>query len=273
MKRIKRVLLCRPNYFQVDYIINPLMKPFSVDPVLALEQWQNLVKTYESLGIQVDVIEQQPDVPDMVFATDCGIVTEGSILLANFRHTQRRPERQYYRQWFREHNFGLRALSNVHFFEGGDARFFGEKLFVGTGFRASRDSCEELAKKLNVEVVAIETTNPNFYHLDMGFLPLTDTASFYYPAAYSPDSQKVFRRHIEELFELTASAANDYAGNSVTSGTDIITQCKDPEFLKILKLLGYTVHQVDVSEFNKAGGGIRCLTNVLEWSEDGVATS
>lgn len=266
-KRIKRVLLCRPNYFQIDYIINPLMEPFSVDRPRALKQWDELVKTYESLGIKVEVIEQQPDVPDMVFAVDCGIVTDGSVLLANFRHSQRRHERQYYRRWFREHGFGLRALSNVHYFEGGDARFFGEKLFVGTGFRASRDSCEELEKKLNVEVIPIEIINPNYYHLDMGFLPLTDTTAFYYPAAYSADSREIFKRHVPELLELTDRAAKDYAGNSITSGKDIITQCSDPDFLKELDRHGFKVHQVDVDEFNKAGGGIRCMTNVLEWEE------
>ena len=267
MKRIKRVLLCRPNYFQVDYIINPLMKPFSVDRPSALKQWNELVNTYESLGIKVEVIEQQPDVPDMVFATDSGVVNDGSVLLANFRHSQRRLERQYYRRWFREHGFGLRALSNVHYFEGGDARFFGEKLFVGTGFRASRDSCEELSKKLNCEVLAIEIVNPSFYHLDMGFLPLTDTTAFYYPAAYSNASREIFKKNVSQLIEITDQDANDYACNSVVSGNEIITQCNDSEFTYQLERLGFNIHFVDVSEFNKAGGGIRCMTNVLEWKE------
>ena len=31
-----------------------------------------------------------------------------------------------------------------------------------------------------------------------------------------------------------------------------------------LQELGFTIHEVDVSEFKKAGGGIHCLINVLE---------
>src|SRR5687767_297176 len=130
--KVKRVLLCKPTHFTVDYVINPHMQPYSVDSPKALKQWEKLVTILESLNIKVEVIEQEPDVPDMVFATDQGIVKDGAILLANFRYRQRQKERVYYREWFREHGFRLRALSNIFPFEGGDTLFFGDMLFVGT---------------------------------------------------------------------------------------------------------------------------------------------
>src|SRR5579884_2806249 len=119
-KRVSRVLLCRPTYFTVDYVINPHMQPYSVNSQKSRQQWDDLVSTLKSLGIKVEVIEQQPDVPDMVFATDQGIVKDGAVLLANFRYRQRQKERVYYREWFRDHGFRLRALSNLFPFEGGD---------------------------------------------------------------------------------------------------------------------------------------------------------
>lgn len=243
------------------------MQPHSVDRVKAMQQWENLAGTYESLGIKVEIIDQKPDVPDMVFAVDQGIVRDGAVLLANFRPIQRRKERVYYREWFRRAGYRLRALSNVHFFEGGDARFFGGKLFVGTGFRASLSSCEELAQKLGVEVVPVQIATPDFYHLDMGFLPLDEKTAFYYPAAYTYESRQTFQRQVPELLEFNEQAANDMAANSVVSGKDVVTQCSEPEFSTSLTRMGYKIHYVDVSEFNKAGGGIRCLTNVLEWEQ------
>src|SRR5579884_2869201 len=171
-KPVKRVLLCRPTYFTVDYVINPHMQPFTVDSKLALKQWQSLVDTLKALGVKVEVIEQREDVPDMVFAADQGIVRNGEVLLANFRYKQRQKERIYYREWFRQHGYGLRALSNIFPFEGGDALFFGDLLFVGTGFRASVASCEELAHKLEIDVMPLRLVDPYFYHLDMSFLPI-----------------------------------------------------------------------------------------------------
>src|SRR5450631_2436007 len=97
--KVRRVLLCRPTYFVVDYIINPHMQPYSVDQAKAMAQWEALVAVLKQLGIHVEIIEQEPDVPDMVFATDQGIVRGGEILLANFRYSQRKKERHYYREW------------------------------------------------------------------------------------------------------------------------------------------------------------------------------
>lgn len=264
-KPVKRVLLCRPSHFTVEYVINPHMKPYAVDSGKALQQWQELVAVLKALKIKTEVIEQQPDVPDMVFATDQGIVRDGAVLLANFRYKQRQPERVYYREWFRDHGFRLRALSNIFPFEGGDTLFCGDMLFVGTGFRASVASCEELSQKLEIDVMPLRLVDPFFYHLDMAFLPINADTAFYYPDAFSRNSQNLLKRLIPNLYELSRTDVEAYAANSFVSGSHIvIPKGTSKAFRDRLKKLGLQVHDVDVSEFKKAGGGIHCLINVLE---------
>jgi N-dimethylarginine dimethylaminohydrolase len=264
-KVIKRVLLCRPTHFTVDYIINPHMQPFAVNAARAKQEWAELVSVLGSLDITVDIIEQEPDVPDMVFATDQGIVHDNTVLLANFRYSERKKERIYYRKWFRDHGFRLRALTNIFPFEGGDSLFFGNMLFVGIGFRASVASCEELAEKLSIDVMPLRLVDPYFYHLDMAFLPIDATTAFYYPGAFSPNSQNLLKRLVPNLYELSKSEADAYAANSLVSGSDIVIAAGTPApFRTTLKKLGLTIHEVDISEFKKAGGGVHCLINVLE---------
>lgn len=264
-KPVKRALLCRPTHFTVDYVINPHMLPYSVDSQLALEQWEALVEILKKLSIKVEIIDQQPDVPDMVFAVDQGIVRGGSVLLANFRYSQRQPERVYYREWFRQHGFQLRALSNILPFEGGDTLFCGDMLFVGTGFRASIASCEELAQKLEIDVIPLRLTDPFFYHLDMAFLPINSNTAFYYPKAFSQNSQNLLKRLIPNLLEISDEAVLAYGANSFVSGKDIVVAKGLPkQFHQQLKKLGLKIHEVEISEFKKAGGGIHCLINVLE---------
>lgn len=242
------------------------MKPYTVDTANALKQWEDLVSIIKSLDIEVNVIEQKPDVPDMVFATDQGIVRDGAILLANFRYPQRQKERIYYREWFMENGFRLRALSNIFPFEGGDTLFCGDMLFVGTGFRASVASCEELAQKLEIDVIPLRLIDPFFYHLDMGFLPINKDTAFYYPKAFSKNSQNILKRLIPNLLELSEESVRAYAANSFVSGNDIIISKGTPKsFHKDLKKLGMQIQEVDISEFKKAGGGIHCLINVLEY--------
>ena len=264
-KTVQRVLLCNPTHFTVDYVINPHMQPYSVNATKAKKEWDQLVAILKSLKIKIDIIEQEPDVPDMVFATDQGIVHNGSVLLANFRYSQRQKERVYYRTWFREHGFRLRSLSNIFPFEGADARFFDDILFVGIGFRASVSSCEELAQKLSVEVIPLRLIDPYFYHLDMAFLPIDAHTAFYYPHAFSLNSQNLIRRIVPNLYELSQEEAQAYAANSFVSGNNIVIAKGVPaRFRTTLKELGLTIHEVDISEFKKAGGGIQCLINVLE---------
>lgn len=263
--KVKRVLLCRPTHFTVEYVINPHMQPYTVSASKARKQWDELVRTLEALKVKVEVIDQEPDVPDMVFATDQGIVRDGAILLANFRFSQRQKERVYYRDWFRNHGFRLRALSNIFPFEGGDTLFFGNMLFVGTGFRASVASCEELAQKLEIDVIPLRLVDPYFYHLDMAFLPIDDQTAFYYPEAFSDNSRNLLRRLVPNLIKMSRETVEAYGANSFVTGKDIVIATGTPEdFRNDIKKIGLRIHEVDVSEFKKAGGGIHCLINVLE---------
>jgi N-dimethylarginine dimethylaminohydrolase len=261
---VKKVLLCRPNYFSVDYIINPHMQPHSVDRAKALEQWENLVVILKDLGIEVDIIEQAEGVPDMVFATDQGIVRENDVWLASFRYAERQKERPYYRDWFRDHGYELRSLTNIFSFEGGDTLFFDDMLFVGTGFRANVASCEELSEALNIDVIPLRLVDANFYHLDMAFLSIDKETAFYYPAAFSTNSKNLLKRLVKNLHELTQEQAETYAANSYVSGDTVIVQTGVPDFKEQLEALGKKVIEVDVSEFKKAGGGIHCLINTLK---------
>ncbi|HEX3082219.1 MAG TPA: arginine deiminase family protein [Candidatus Saccharimonadia bacterium] len=264
MQRVKRVLMCRPTYFDVEYIINPHMKPHAVDQALAMQQWEGLVAALESQGVKVEIIEQKPDVPDMVFATDQGIVEGGTVLMANFRYPERKPETRYYRAWFREHGFEPRELTKIFNFEGGDALFVGKMLIVGTGFRANVASCEELADNLGIDVVPVRLVDPLFYHLDTCFLPLDADTAFYYPPAFSENSQGLLKKLIPNLHEMSRTEAEGFSANSLVSGDTVILQAGNPTFRKKLEKLGRKVIEVEVGEFNKSGGGIHCLINTLE---------
>jgi N-dimethylarginine dimethylaminohydrolase len=261
---VKKVLLCRPNYFSVDYIINPHMQPHSVDLPKAIEQWNNLVEVLKGLGITVEIIDQAEGVPDMVFATDQGIVRGKEVWLASFRYAERQKERPYYRDWFRDHGYELRSLTNIFSFEGGDTLFFGDMLLVGTGFRANVASCEELSDALSIDVIPLRLVDASFYHLDMAFLSIDSETAFYYPAAFSKNSTNLLKRIVKNLYELTKEQADAYAANSYVTGNTVIVQSGIPGFKEKLEELGKKVVEVDVSEYRKAGGGIHCLINTLE---------
>ena len=91
-KIIKEVLMCRPLYYSISYTINPWMIPGSENKSIAQTQWEKLVATYQKLGIKVSLIDQKEGLPDMVFATDQGIIHGKKVYMSNFRYKERQGE-------------------------------------------------------------------------------------------------------------------------------------------------------------------------------------
>lgn len=261
--------MCKPLHFaELNYIINPWMKPGTIKEQIALDQWEQLVNSYKKLGITVNVIEQPLGVPDMVFATDQGIVHGKKVLLSRFWHEERRDETQFYKDWFEQNGYQIEYLPAGAYFEGnGDAYFFKNKLLVGIGFRADEFTCEAVSKALDIEVIPLQITNASFYHLDVGFLPLNDETAFYYPKAFNKRSREVLKQLIPNLVELSEEETEGFSANSVVTGNTVIHQAGNPTFTEKLKKLGYNSIDVDLSEFKKSGGGAHCLTNILKYYE------
>lgn len=258
--------MCDPQYFALlNYTINPWMQPGTIDKAQSTKQWNDLVTYYKMLGIDVEIIEQQADVPDMVFATDQGIVHEKDVLLSRFWHKERQRESNYYEQWFRDHGYMVHHLPKNVYFEGnGNAYFWNDLIFIGLGYRADKTTYEAISRIFNREVIPLHIVNPAFYHLDMGFLPLNNETAFYYPHAFSERSRETLKKKIPNLLELTKEEAEGFVANSVVTDHHVIHQKGNLTFKKKLADLGYKSVEIDLSEFKKSGGGAHCLTNILE---------
>ncbi|MEK7571339.1 MAG: arginine deiminase family protein [Patescibacteria group bacterium] len=264
-KLIKKVLVCRPTYFSVDYVINPWMKPGTADTEVAMKQWKHLVQVYKKLGIEVNTIEQGEDVPDMVFAADQGIVQDKKVLLSRFRHRERRGESKYYEAWFSDNDYKIHYLPENVFFEGnGEMYFWNDLIFLGVGYRSSDETIPTLQKIFDREVIPLQITDPRYYHLDVAMLPLNNQTVFYYPHAYTLETQKILQKKIPNLLEFSQEEVLGFGGNSVITDHHVVLQKGNHTLEKKLQTLGYKTVPVDVGEFIKSGGGAHCLTNVLK---------
>lgn len=263
-KYIKEVLMCRPTNYSVEYVINPWMKPGSVNQKKALAQWETIVEAFKSLQIKVNTIDQVAGVPDMVFTTDQGIVQKNKVLVSNFRYPQRQKERPHYLKWFQDNQFYPHFLPEDCFFEGnGEGLFWNSLFLMGSGFRSSKNATKHIAKALDTEVVTLELINPKLYHLDMCLLPLNDNTVFYFDQAFSNSSKQLLKKMVPQLLPLDEKEVHNFAANSVVTDHHVVMAQGNPKFKLTLENLGYRTIELNVSEFMKAGGGIHCLTGIL----------
>lgn len=264
-KVIKKVLMCEPKYFQVDYSINPWMKVGSVNKKKAYQQWLELLRVLRDLGVMVDVIEQEKGLPDMVFSADQGIIKGDEILLGNFRFPQRKMENEIYKNWFEKQNLKIRNLpKNICFEGGGESVWFGGRLFVGFGFRGDLGAIREIRKSWGIEVIPLKLINPYFYHLDTALFVLNKEIVFYYPNAFSEKSQVTLKKIVPNLISIEKKEAFNFAANSLVTDHHAVIQEGNRRTKKGIEGQGYRVIEINVSEFMKAGGGIHCLTSILE---------
>lgn len=260
-----RWLLCRPDFYDVRYQINPWMDVKRAPAAgRAMAQWRMLHHTILRLGGWIEWIDQGRDVPDMVFTANGGMIRGDDVVLARFRYAERQPEAKLFREWFERDGFRVMEVTKGDYEGEGDSLLGGDVLYGGFGFRSDRPALEEVGELLNVKtVVTTELTDPRFYHLDTCFCPITPSLAIAYPPALAAEGLKAIEKHTEVL-PVPASDAEKFVCNAVVLGKSIVVPAGVPTTRAMLESRGFAVHEVALDEFIKAGGAAKCLSLKLD---------
>ncbi len=258
-----KVLMCNPQHFDVNYEINVWMdKQKTVDREKTINQYQNLKDTYKKLGVEVKEIEQAEGLPDMVYAANYGFLHNNIFVRSNFFHQERRKEAELAAEFMAKLGYEVVPLAEELYFEGqGDLFRCNDQFFCGYGFRTKLETIKELEKIFSEPVHALKLVDPRWYHLDTCFLPLGNKRVMIAPEAFDQESLQIIKNNFDLVIE--TNDPTDIAGfacNSMVIGDKVITYRMSENTKKTLSELGFEVIEVDMSEFMKGGGSVRCLT-------------
>ena len=253
-------LMCPPDYFTVEYAINPWMHPDQpIDVDLARTQWHKLREAYEGIGHTVHIIDPVPGLPDMVFAANGATVIDGKVLGARFKHPQRQAEGAAYMDWFRRNGYDVTEPVDVNEGEG-DIVFAGRAIIAGHGFRTDPGARSEIEATFGLPVISVKLVDPRFYHLDTALVVLDDDTAAYYPAAFDEAAQAALAAHFGELIEAKDEDAEALGLNGLSDGKNVVLPVQAHGLAERVTSAGFTVVPVDLSEFKKSGGGPKCCT-------------
>ncbi|MFO0876328.1 MAG: arginine deiminase-related protein [Gemmataceae bacterium] len=267
--RQARILMCSPDYYGIEYEINPWMsKHRGSSPARAHEQWRALFEKLVELGVQVELLTPQPGLPDLVFTANAGLVFGRQFYSSRFRHEVRARETPHFDAWFAEHGWTVHTLPETTYFEGaGDALFCGRSLFAGYRIRSDVQGHQFLGQQLRCQVLPVELVNPYFYHLDTCFCPLAPGEAIYYPDAFDRYGQRVLEANIPRLLPVADEEAHRFGCNAVVVGKTVILNAGSTKLAAGLRDWGYTPIEVELDEFIKSGGSAKCLTLRLDGEE------
>ncbi|HSX41073.1 MAG TPA: arginine deiminase family protein [Candidatus Saccharimonadales bacterium] len=257
----KTVLMCPPTYFEVSYEINDWMhvnNPVDVD--LAKRQWQAVHDTYEQLSYDIHLMEPIKGLPDLVFTANGGLVIDGKVMLPRFKYPERQPETAHDEHWFATNGFSD-ILMPEHDFEGeGDCLLGNDIIFSGYGFRSDPGIRTELQDFFDKQVVSLKMIDPRFYHLDTCFCPLDDKTVMYYPAAFDASSRQAIEMHFPRRIEANEGDAAGFGLNAVSDGENVVVSAAAKGIHEQLQSKGFKPIGLDMTEFRKSGGAVKCCT-------------
>ncbi|RYZ51580.1 MAG: hypothetical protein EOP49_11370 [Sphingobacteriales bacterium] len=277
------VLMVRPDCYNIVDEKNVHMKGMGqkLDRDLAQQQWSTLLGTYESLqqsGLlrKVHVMDGAAGCEDMVFCANQSLpwVTASGdrvAVMSNMRHPSRQREVSFIQSFYEQQQYRCMHFSGYITFEGmGDVipQPGRRLLFGGYGQRTAKGAYIELSEMLDTPVVALQLVNPNFYHLDTCFLPISDTAVAICKEAFSTDGYKMIYKLFEEVYEIPEPEAtgcfslNAHLIHNVTEKVAILQKGSETT-RALLSEKGFRLIELDTSEFMKSGGSVFCMKMML----------
>ncbi len=265
---MSRLLMCPPDYFGIEYEINPWMRVSNEsDARRAQAQWEGLTTVLtQEVGAKIEYLDPISGLPDLVFTANAGVVSSGKAVPSQFRHPERQGEERFFIEWFVKKGYEVCSLDPEVFFEGaGDVLGWTEVWFAGYRQRSDIRAYDRLTEIFHVEILPLELVDQRFYHLDTCFCPLSGGELLYFPPAFDSYAQQVIESKIEKSKRLVVPSdeALRFACNAVCIEQDVVLPTGCPKTMDLLSNHGYLPHPVELDEFLKAGGSAKCLTLAL----------
>lgn len=273
----KKVLVVKPEYFDVEYVINPHMKGHigTIDKKAAYEEWKALKTGYGKLGLDVFEVEAAEGFPDMVFCANQSlpnISKEGDkqVLMSIMHTPQRKGEVPFIKEVYESSSYTIHHLKEREHsdFEGmGDALWHQKRRLIwgGYGYRSSLEVYDVISKTFGTPVIALELIDEKFYHLDTCLCILDEETALIYPKAFTEEGQSLIRAIFPKVIEANKHEAEElFACNATCAdGKNVFIQQGCVAVNAELEELGFIVHEFSTNEYLKSGGSVFCMKMLL----------
>ncbi len=261
-ERLRRVIICRPEreYYRVNNLQAHNIQMVA-DQVLALRQYGELKKLLEKSGCEVIEIPELKNHPNSVFVRDTALVTPRGYIQLRMGLPTRRGEDRWMAQFLE--NLGLSCVGKIKApgtVEGGDVILAWPVAFIGQSARTNESGAKQLGSLLEEMGYEVRIIVLPSYHLHLGGL-----MSLLAPRTILSVRDEVPPAFFEGFEVITIPDRSPTSGNVICLGRKkVIVEKSNKAARGALKKAGFTVFELDLSEFIKGSGGPTCLILPIE---------
>ena len=220
------------------------------DYELILNQHDAYVETLRSVGLEVVVLEDQPNYPDAHFVEDTAVIVGQKALICRLAKTSRQGEEEAVEVMLQQYlsTSRVEAPGTV---EGGDVIQHQTNLICGITQRTNKSGAQQMEKHLEVPVETIE--NSQIIHLKSHVTYLSRKT---FVAIKSMAQHPV----LKGFDILIVPDEERYAANTLTIGDTVLLPKGYPQTKTLIDEAGFTIVTLDMSEFAKCEGALTCLS-------------
>ncbi len=220
---------------------------------LILEQHAAYLERLRSLGLEVVVLEPEPDYPDGYFVEDAAIVTPRLAVITRPGAASRRGEEITIQPVLARYlpTVQIQAPGTV---DGGDVLMVGSHFFVGLSERTNPEGAAQLGR-------ALEEHGYTWVALPVGAgLHLKSSVNSIGGDTLLITPELADYDEFADYDRIILDADEAYAANTLWVNDTLLTPKGFPKTRRKLEATGLEVIELDVSEVRKMDGGLTCMS-------------
>ena len=228
---------------------HPLKK--EIDHPRALTQHQSYVDALKQVGGKILSLPPEDLLPDSTFVEDTAFVFGETAFLCSAKEETRRNEVESIAKALNGH---LKIVNLEPYIDGGDILNTPQALYIGLSTRSNERAIQFLSQKIGKKIISVPVVKG--LHLKSAVSYLGNNVLLIDPERVENDAFKNFQWiEVEEK--------DSYAANCLALGNQIIMPAGFPTIRKKILQYGFETVEVETSEFEKADGGVTCLSIIL----------
>ena len=231
---------------------NPKSQPINVKR--ACLQHEHYIAALEKTGVEVVSLPAIHGYPDASFVEDTTVIFDHLALACPNKEKSRRGEGASIHKEIKKYRT-IKTLPPSVTLDGGDVLNTDEKIFVGISERTNMEAVDALAKFTKKPVFPVEV---------LFGLHLKTSVSYLGNNILVLDSSSISATPLNGFKWIETGRSNRYAANCLAIGNTVLMSKGSNEVVDKIHKEGFKTLSLDISEFEKADGGLTCLSIVLK---------
>lgn len=220
----------------------------------ALLQHEKYIEALKKCQVKVHILEANEKFPDSCFVEDVAVCTKEFAMITSPGAETRKGEEKEIVETLRNYYKNIEFIQKPGTLEGGDVMMVGNHFYIGLSERTNKEGARQLIQALETYGMSGSLVEmKEMLHLKTGLSYLEDNTLLV-------SGEFLSSREFDKFRKITIAENEEYSANCIRVNDYVIIPEGYKETKSKVEDAGFSVIEVDTSEYRKIDGGLSCLS-------------